>query len=55
MCTEVLFNPSLIGCEAPGVPSLITQTIQSCDLELRKELYSNILLSGGATMTRSRE
>lgn len=50
---EALFNPQLVGHEALGAPRLLHESIMGCDMDLRKELYSNVLLSGGATLTRS--
>ena len=47
---EVLFQPSLIGREALGVHDCIFQSIMKCDVEIRSEMYSNIVLSGGSTM-----
>ena len=47
---EVLFQPSLIGKEVPGVHDCIFQSIMKCDVDIRKDLYSNIVLSGGTTM-----
>jgi actin beta/gamma 1 len=47
---EVLFNPSLIGKEAAGIHETMFQTIMKCDVDIRKDLYSNIVLSGGTTM-----
>jgi len=47
---EVLFNPSLIGSECEGVHKLTFTSIMKCDIDIRKDLYSNILLSGGTTM-----
>ncbi|KAJ7116695.1 actin family [Mycena epipterygia] len=47
---EALFRPSLIGSESPGVPQTIHNAIHRCDVDLRKELYGNIVLSGGSTM-----
>ena len=50
---EVLFNPSMIGFEkatAFGLPKLIYETIQKTEIDLRRELYENIILSGGSTM-----
>ena len=42
----------VIGYEPMGVPEMIAQTIQSCDLELRSSLYSKVILSGGVTTTK---
>ena len=48
---EVLFNPSLIGRElsANGVHDAVYQTISKCDVDLRRDLYNNVVLSGGTT------
>ena len=47
---EVLFQPNLVGKEIPGIHTAIYQTIQGCDIDIRKDLYQNIVLSGGTTM-----
>lgn len=47
---EVLFQPSFIGKEASGVHDCTFQTIMKCDVDIRKDLYCNIVLSGGTTM-----
>jgi len=49
-CPEVLFNPSLIGQEAAGVHETTYNSIMKCDVDIRKDLYANIVLSGGTTM-----
>jgi actin-related protein len=49
-CPEVLFDPSLIGKEASGVHETTYNTIMKCDVDIRKDLYANIVLSGGSTM-----
>jgi len=49
-CPEVLFDPSLIGKEAAGVHETTYNTIMKCDVDIRKDLYANIVLSGGSTM-----
>merc|ERR1712125_110515 len=49
-CPEVLFQPALIGKEAAGVHDTMFQTIMKCDVDIRKDLYANIVLSGGSTM-----
>ena len=33
----------------PGLHELVYQSIMKCDLDVRKDLYSNIVLSGGST------
>jgi actin-related protein len=47
---EVLFQPSLIGLEQQGIHSLTYESIMKCDVDIRKELYNNVVLSGGTTM-----
>jgi len=47
---EILFNTSLIGAEFGGVQQCISESIEKSDLDLRRELYSDIVLSGGSTM-----
>merc|ERR1719273_2784173 len=49
-CAEVLFKPILIGKECAGVHKLTFDSIQSCDIDIRRELYQNMVLSGGSTM-----
>ena len=47
---EVMFNPALIGLEQSGVHQLAYDSIMKCDVDIRKELYGNMVLSGGTTM-----
>jgi centractin len=49
---EVLFNPEMIGEEAEGLHKVLAFSIQKSDLDLRKLLYSNIVLAGGSTLFR---
>jgi len=49
-CPEVLFQPSMIGKEASGIHDTTFQSIMKCDVDIRKDLYANIVLSGGTTM-----
>eukprot|EP00758_Cryptobia_borreli_P007901 Tbor_TRINITY_DN5337_c4_g2::TRINITY_DN5337_c4_g2_i1::g.4239::m.4239/K05692/ACTB_G1; actin beta/gamma 1 len=49
-CPEALFKPHLIGLEAPGFHEMTFQSINKCDIDVRRDLYSNIVLSGGTTM-----
>ncbi|KAL0375962.1 UNVERIFIED_CONTAM: actin [Sesamum calycinum] len=49
-CAEVLFEPSFLGMELPGVHKTIYSSIMKSDVDIRKDLYSNIVLSGGSTM-----
>merc|ERR1711972_30268 len=49
-CPEALFQPSFIGLEQQGVHNLTFQSIMKCDVDIRKDLYANIVMSGGTTM-----
>lgn len=49
---EILFNPELIGQEYAGVHQVVVDAINRVDLDLRKSLYSNIVLSGGSTLCK---
>jgi len=49
-CPEVLFKPSFIGLEQDGIHVLTFNSIMKCDVDIRKDLYNNIVLSGGSTM-----
>ncbi|KAJ1542551.1 actin [Cladochytrium tenue] len=47
---EALFQPSMLGRENAGVHETTYNSIMACDVDVRKELYGNIVLSGGSTM-----
>ena len=50
LAPEAFFNPSMLGKEDDPLDEAIHNAVQSCDIDLRKELYQNIVLSGGSTM-----
>jgi centractin len=47
---ELLFRPEIIGSEYQGVQDALVNSILKADLDLRKVLFSQIVLSGGSTM-----
>ena len=49
-CPELLFQPSFLGGEQDGIHRLTFQSITKCDVDVRKDLYSNVVMSGGTTM-----
>jgi len=49
-CPEALFKPNFIGLEAEGIHTTTYKSIMKCDIDVRKDLYQNIVLSGGTTM-----
>ena len=49
-CPEALFTPSIAGSQSDGIQQLIHTSLEKCDIDVRKELYSTIMLSGGTSM-----
>jgi len=49
-CPEVLFKPVMLGLESEGIHNLVYSSIMKCDIDIRKDLYKNIVMSGGTTM-----
>jgi actin len=49
-CAEVLFQPTFIGRESEGIHKLAYESIMKCDVDIRRDLYTNTVLSGGTTM-----
>ncbi|KAJ2522363.1 centractin- actin- protein of the dynactin complex [Coemansia sp. RSA 2049] len=49
---EILFQPDIIGLEYPGIHEIVAESIRRADIDLRRPLYANIVLSGGTTLTR---
>lgn len=47
---EALFDPSLVGDESMGIHEVLVNSIQKSDMDLRRMLWSNIILSGGSTL-----
>lgn len=47
---EILFRPDLIGEEYPSVAQCLVNSINRVDLDMRRSLFSSIVLSGGSTM-----
>lgn len=47
---EVLFDPSICGRELMGIHQATFKCVQSCDIDLRRDLFKNIVLSGGNTL-----
>jgi len=49
-CPEALFQPSLLGKELSGIHQTTFDSIMKCDVDIRKDLYANVVMSGGTTM-----
>lgn len=54
MAPEALFNPDPMQMDdtKQGLHQMIADSIKSSDIDVRKELYQNIILTGGTTMFR---
>jgi len=49
-CPEAMFQPSFLGMESAGIHETTYNSIMKCDVDIRKDLYGNVVLSGGTTM-----
>ncbi|THD20839.1 Cytoplasmic type actin 1 [Fasciola hepatica] len=49
-CPEAILQPSFLGMECAGLHETAYTSIMKCDVDIRKDLYANIVLSGGSTM-----
>ncbi|MBZ3884297.1 Beta-actin-like protein 2 [Sciurus carolinensis] len=49
-CPEAIFQPSFLGIESSGIHETTFNSIMKCDVDIRKDLYANTVLSGGSTM-----
>lgn len=53
-CTEALFDPAMLGdqqyANQSGLSDLTFDSINQCDLDLQKTLYSQIVIAGGTSM-----
>ncbi|KAK2089991.1 hypothetical protein P7K49_032657 [Saguinus oedipus] len=50
-CLEALFQPSFLGMESCGIHKTTFNSIMKCDMDICKDLYAKIVLSGGTTMS----
>ncbi|CDW72015.1 UNKNOWN [Stylonychia lemnae] len=47
---EVLFTPQDIGINEAGLPEMIQQSVNKCPKVMERQLYQNIIVSGGNAM-----
>lgn len=52
MCAELLFKPQNDGLNFEGIEKVIFNSIMKCKPEIQKELFFNIVLSGGTSKLR---
>ncbi|KAK8660671.1 hypothetical protein V6N13_051586 [Hibiscus sabdariffa] len=50
MCPEILFDPSRVGMESGGLHEILVRSIRRCDMDVRREMFGNVVLSGGTTL-----
>ena len=49
LAPEILFNPLIREYEYPGIPEILSESINKTNVDLKLQLYGSILLSGGNT------
>lgn len=49
-CPEIMFQPNHAGFDIEGVHLYSYYSIMKCDVEIRKDLFANIVLTGGSTL-----
>ncbi|ELP95196.1 actin, putative [Entamoeba invadens IP1] len=49
-CLKANFQSLFIGVEASGIHETTYNSIIKCNVDIRKDLYGNIVLSGGTSM-----
>jgi actin-related protein len=49
-CPEILFSPQNAGFDLEGVPKYCYDSVMKCDVEVRRDMFANIILAGGSTL-----
>ncbi|XP_078521161.1 actin, cytoplasmic 1-like isoform X2 [Lissotriton helveticus] len=49
-CPEALFQPYFLGKKCNGIHENTNRSVMKCDVDIRKDLYANTVLSGGSSM-----
>ncbi|XP_055946964.1 actin-6-like [Argiope bruennichi] len=49
-CPEVLLRPSFLNLDGPGFQVTLYDSIMKCDVDIRRDILENVLLSGGNTL-----
>ncbi len=47
---EILFNPGNANFDLEGVPKYCYDSVMKCDVEVRRDMFANIILAGGSTL-----
>jgi actin-related protein len=48
-CGELLFKPNINGFELQGIDRAVFESIKKCPIDVKKDLYANIVMFGGTT------
>ena len=51
-CPEALFNPEILDINNLGIHRTLFNSIKKCDMDIRRDLYENIVMTGGNTMIK---
>ncbi|CAL8082772.1 unnamed protein product [Calicophoron daubneyi] len=49
-CPEALFQPHLMNFKSDGLAVELYRSVMNCTVDVRRDLFANIVLSGGSTM-----
>ena len=49
-CPEAVLQPTFLGTKSCGIHEMTYNSIMKCDVDIRKDLYANTVLSGGSMM-----
>lgn len=49
-CPEALFQPGIAGHRWEGIHKMVFDSVQACDIDMRKDIFKNVVLAGGSTM-----
>jgi actin-related protein len=50
LAPELLFRPSNYGLKGAGVAEALYTAIHKCDVDVRKDMYGNMVVAGGSSM-----
>lgn len=49
-CSEIMFQPNIAGHDLEGIDKYCFDSVMKCDNDIRKEMFMNVILSGGSTL-----
>ena len=52
---ELIFSPEIFDIKSQNLPQIIVDSINKCNISVRKELFNNIILGGGNTCIKGFE